>query len=162
MTRGLMRRDPGELPAEVTGFVGRQRELPLDADATQDRHIAYFRAMAGEFSRHAKDDDQLPRYRRLRAEHPDLRAALGYALDRPGPVGEAARLAADLRAYWEISGLLREGKYWLTRILLRFPGPSAERAWLLLTRGVLGTLAGRARRGRRRPGAEHPDGGAAR
>ena len=27
MTRGLIRRDPGELPAEVTGFVGRQREL---------------------------------------------------------------------------------------------------------------------------------------
>ena len=117
-------------------------ELPLDADATQDRHIAYFRAMAGEFSRHAKDDDQLPRFRRLRAEHPDLRAALGYALDRPGRAGEAARLAADLRAYWEISGLLREGKHWLTKILLRFSGPSAERAWLLMTRGVLGTLQG--------------------
>ena len=29
MTRGLMRRDPGELPAEVTGFVGRQRELAV-------------------------------------------------------------------------------------------------------------------------------------
>jgi non-specific serine/threonine protein kinase len=116
--------------------------LPADADAAQDRHIAYFRAMAGEFSRHAKDDDQLPRYRRLRREHPDLRAALGYALARPGRAGEAARLAADLRAYWEISGLLREGKLWLTKILLRFPCPSPERAWLLLTRGVLGTLQG--------------------
>ena len=29
MTRGLIRRDPGELPAEVTGFVGRQRELAV-------------------------------------------------------------------------------------------------------------------------------------
>jgi predicted ATPase len=29
MTRRLMRRDPGELPAEVTGFVGRQRELAV-------------------------------------------------------------------------------------------------------------------------------------
>lgn len=98
--------------------------------------------MAGEFSRHAKDDDQLQRYRLLRREHPDLRAALGYALDRPGQAGEAARLAADLRAYWEISGLLREGKHWLTKILLRFPGPSPERAWLLMTRGVLSTLQG--------------------
>ena len=117
-------------------------ELPADAEATQDRHVAYFRAMAGEFSRHAKDDDQLQRYQLLRREHPDLRAALGYALDRPGRAGEAARLAADLRAYWEISGLLREGKHWLTKILLRFPRPSAERAWLLMTRGVLGTLQG--------------------
>ncbi len=113
-----------------------------DADRTMDRHIGYFRAMAGEFGRHAKDDDQLQRYHLLRREHPDLRAALGYALDRPGRAGEAARLAADLRAYWEISGLLREGKHWLTKILLQFPGPSPERAWLLLTRGVLGTLQG--------------------
>ena len=75
-------------------------------------------------------------------EHPDLRAALGYALDRPGRAREAARLAADLRAYWAISGLLREGKHWLTKILLRFPGPSAERAWLLMTRGVLAALQG--------------------
>ena len=113
-----------------------------DADRTMDRHIGYFRAMAGEFGRHAKDDDQLQRYHLLRREHPDLRAALGYALDRPGRAGEAARLAADLRAYWEITGLLREGKHWLTKILRRFPGPSAERAWLLMTRGVLGTLQG--------------------
>ncbi len=120
----------------------RLARLPADADATQDQHIAYFRALAGDFSRHAKDDDQLQRYRLLRREHPDLRAALGYALDRPGRAGEAARLAADLRAYWEISGLLREGKHWLTKILLRFPGSSPERAWLLMTRGVLGTLQG--------------------
>jgi non-specific serine/threonine protein kinase len=120
----------------------RLARLPADADATQDQHIAYFRAMAGEFSRHAKDDDQLQRYHLLRREHPDLRAALGYALDRPGRAAEAVRLAADLRAYWEISGLLGEGKHWLTKILLRFPGSSPERAWLLMTRGVLGTLQG--------------------
>ena len=32
MTLGLMRQRPGELPVDVTGFVGRQRELAgLDA-----------------------------------------------------------------------------------------------------------------------------------
>jgi predicted ATPase/DNA-binding CsgD family transcriptional regulator len=113
-----------------------------EAEAARDRHIAYFRALAGDFGAHAKDDDQLPRYRRLRREHPDLRAALGYALSGPGREREAARLAADLRAYWEISGLLREGTYWLTKLLARFEDPSAERAWLLLTRGVLATLQG--------------------
>jgi predicted ATPase/DNA-binding CsgD family transcriptional regulator len=119
------------------GRLGRE-----EAEAAQDRHIAYFRALAGDFGAHAKDDDQLPRYRRLRREHSDLRAALGYALSLPGREREAARLAADLRAYWEISGLLREGIYWLTKLLLRFEEPSAERAWLLLTRGVLATLQG--------------------
>jgi non-specific serine/threonine protein kinase len=111
-----------------------------EAEAARDRHIAYFRAMAGDFDRHARDDDQLPRYRRLRREHPDIRAALGYALSLPGREQEAARLAACLRVYWAISGLLREGRHWLTKILLRFPEPSPEQAWLLMTRGVLATL----------------------
>ena len=122
---------------------GAERLVEADAEAAlQDRHIAHFRALAGDFNRHAKDDDQLPRYRRLRREHADIRAALGYALSLPGREPEAARLAADLRAYWEISGLLREGRHWLTKILLRFSEPSAERAWLLLTRGVLATFQG--------------------
>jgi non-specific serine/threonine protein kinase len=47
-----------------------------------------------------------------------------------------------LRPYWEISGLLREGRHWLTKVLDRFPGPSPERAWLLMTRGVLATFQG--------------------
>jgi predicted ATPase/DNA-binding CsgD family transcriptional regulator len=122
---------------------GAKRLAGADAeDVLQDRHIAHFRVMAGDFGRHAIDDDQVPRYLRLRREHANIRAALGYALSLPGREHEAARLAADLRAYWVISGLLREGQHWLTKILLRFPEPSAERAWLLLTRGVLATLQG--------------------
>ena len=108
----------------------------------QDRYIGYFRALAADFSHHAKDDDQLARYRQLRREHANLRAALGYALDRPGHATEAAQMAADLRAYWEISGLLREGRYWLGKILALFPAPSPQRAWLLMTRGTLATLQG--------------------
>ena len=126
----------------IREFGAERLACAAEQDARQDAHIAYFRAMAGDFGRHAKDDDQLPRYRRLRREHANLRAALGYALDRPGRAPEAARLAADLRAYWEISGLLREGRHWLTKVLLRFKNPSAERSWLLLTRGVLATFQG--------------------
>lgn len=121
---------------------GAERLAGPEAEAARDRHIAYFRVLAAEFGARAKDDDQLPRYRQVRREHAELRAALGYALSLPGRKPEAARLAADLRAYWEISGLLQEGTYWLTKVLLRFEDPSAERAWLLLTRGVLATLRG--------------------
>ena len=121
---------------------GAERLSGGEAEAARGRHVAYFRGLAGDFGARAKDDDQLPCYRRLHREHPELRAALGYALSLPGREPEAARLAADLRAYWEIAGLLQEGTYWLTKILLRFGNPSAERAWLLLTRGVLATLRG--------------------
>jgi len=57
----------------------RLARLPADADATQGQHIAYFAPWAGEFSRHAKDDDQLPALTPAPARASRLRAALGYA-----------------------------------------------------------------------------------
>jgi len=113
---------------------------------TRHRHIAYFLGLAEDFARHDKDGDQLARFRALRGEHPNLRAALRYALGPPGTAEDdgrlAARLASALRPYWEISGLLREGRLWLDRILPHLAAPAAERAWLLLTRGVLAIFQG--------------------
>jgi len=109
------------------------------------RHVAYFIGLAEDFGAHDKDGDQLDRFRELRGEHQNFRAAIGYALGAPGTPGDArlaARLASALRPYWEISGLLREGRHWMDKILARFPGPSAERARLLLTRGVLAIFQG--------------------
>ena len=113
--------------------------------AVRGRHVAYFIGLAEDFGVHDKAGDQLDRFRQLRAEHQNFRAALGYALGAPGTPGDArlaARLASALRPYWEISGLLREGRHWMDKILARFPGPSAERARLLLTRGVLAIFQG--------------------
>jgi non-specific serine/threonine protein kinase len=113
--------------------------------AVRGRHVAYFIGLAEDFGAHDKDGDQLDRFRELRCEHQNFRAALGYALGAPGTPGDArlaARLASALRPYWEISGLLREGRHWMDKILARFPGPSAERARLLLTRGVLAIFQG--------------------
>jgi non-specific serine/threonine protein kinase len=116
-----------------------------DPAAVRDRHIGYFLGLAQDFAGHDKDGDQLARFRELRGEHSNLRAALGYALGAPGTPGDerlAATMASALRPYWEISGLLREGRHWMDKILARFPGPSAERARLLLTRGVLAIFRG--------------------
>ena len=38
---------------------------------------------------HDKDEDQLTRFHELRAEHMNIRAALGYALGAPGTPGDA-------------------------------------------------------------------------
>jgi non-specific serine/threonine protein kinase len=113
--------------------------------AVRGRHVAYFIGLAEDFGAHDKDGDQLARFHELRGEHQNFRAALGYALGAPGTPGDArlaARLASSLRPYWEISGLLREGRHWMDKVLRRFPGPSAERARLLLTRGVLAIFQG--------------------
>jgi predicted ATPase/DNA-binding CsgD family transcriptional regulator len=110
--------------------------------ALRKRHIAYYLVKAGDFGQHAKAGDQLSRFRAMRREHGNIRTAIEYALAGPGGDQEAARLTADLRAYWEISGLLGEGRHWLTRVLDRFPGPSPDRARLLMTRGTLATMQG--------------------
>jgi len=133
------------------------------------RHIARYLARARYFGVHFADDDQMDRYHELRAMHHNLRAALEYALEPedgpaasggfPGAVTAAAsggavatvtgerwrsgaELACSLYGYWQISGLLGEGGYWLTKALDRFPDSGAERARALVNRGFLRSFQG--------------------
>lgn len=94
--------------------------------------------------------DQVAVFRGLHREYENLRAVLGYALggqDAPSADVVARRrlgaeLAVRLSAYWQVSGLLDEGRQWLSRVVDRFPGPATERAWALGARGRLATLQG--------------------
>ena len=113
---------------------------PSTAAFVRDRHLNRYVAAAEHFADHLMDPDQLTSYRALRAQHADLRAALESAL-AIGRDEAAARLVTALYGYWQIAGLPREGKYWLTKVLERFPGPSAERARLLIVRCYLRTGA---------------------
>jgi non-specific serine/threonine protein kinase len=134
------------------------------------RHIARYLAMARYFGEHFVEDDQLDRYHELREVHANLRAALEYALQpdddlatadaagadgRPGPPAGAVAtavvqdrwrdgtdLACSLYGYWQISGLLGEGCYWLTKVLDRFTEQGHERAHALVSRGFLRSFQG--------------------
>jgi non-specific serine/threonine protein kinase len=111
------------------------------------RHIARYLGMARHFGIHFSDDEQMDLYQELRAVHSNLRAALEYALepeDGPGPDAHAAawarwrsgaEIACSLFGYWQISGLLGEAGYWLTKTLDRFPDTGTERARALVDRG---------------------------
>jgi len=100
------------------------------------------------------DDDQAAAFRGLHLEYENIRAVLGYAL---GPAAEptavpppavvarwrlGADLAVRLSCYWQISGLLDEGRQWLDRAVGLFPEPAMERARALAARGRLATLQG--------------------
>jgi non-specific serine/threonine protein kinase len=104
----------------------------------RSRHLARYLAMAEHFAAHQMDD-QLANYRALCREHPNIRAALEYALALPGRDGEAARLVTTLYVYWLISDTTSECQYWLARVLERFPDPSPERALVLIARGRIFT-----------------------
>jgi predicted ATPase/DNA-binding NarL/FixJ family response regulator len=100
--------------------------------------------------------DQTAAFRGLHREYENIRAVLGYALgpqEPPATMAAApaavvarwrggAELAVRLCCYWQISGLLDEGRQWLGRVADLFPGATTERAWALGARGRLATLQG--------------------
>ena len=51
-------------------------------------------------------------------------------------------MACSLYGYWQISGLLSEGRYWLTKALERFPDDGRERARALVNRAFLRSFQG--------------------
>jgi predicted ATPase/DNA-binding CsgD family transcriptional regulator len=76
---------------------------------------------------------------RLRAEHPNLRAALEHSLTEP-LVG--LHLAGALRPYWLGEGALAEGRQWLERLLPLAPEPGVDRAEALIVAAHLVILLG--------------------
>jgi predicted ATPase len=120
--------------------------------ACRGRHIGRYLSMARYFGEHFADDDQMDRYFELRRTHSNLRAALEYALDDSGEPSAAddavarwrsgTEMACALYGYWQISGLLSEGGYWLTKALDRFAADSRERALALVNRGFLRSFHG--------------------
>jgi non-specific serine/threonine protein kinase len=135
---------PGFRLLDTIREFGAERLRRADARAeaaARGRFIAHYLALAEDFERDPVTD-QVRRYQRLRRAHANLRAAFDYALDIPGNDGAAAVLATSLFLYWRISGLLREGEYWLNRVLPRCPKRSVVRARALATRGHIRVLLG--------------------
>ncbi|MBO2453095.1 AAA family ATPase [Actinomadura barringtoniae] len=122
-----------EYGAERLAMAGGQEEV-------RRRHVARYLGLVQDFDTHFHEDGQLAAYLALFAQHADLRAALEYACDLPGSDRDAAVLATRSWGYWQISGLLTEGRYWLTKVLDRFPGECAERAGMLTVRAYLATF----------------------
>ena len=109
--------------------------------AVRRRLVAHYLAMAQRWG----DDpmqDQLQQYRALSREHANLRAAIDYALGLRGNDSAAIAIATSLMLYWRLSGRLREGEFWLNRVLERCPRPSPARARVLAVRGYVTALLG--------------------
>ncbi len=76
---------------------------------------------------------------RLVEERENVRVALRRADDDPVSAAEELRLAANLGRYWEIGGLLVEGRNWLSRAVARTDGEISDLRANALT--SLGSLA---------------------
>ncbi|MCW2890590.1 MAG: hypothetical protein JWO75_79 [Actinomycetia bacterium] len=128
-------------------FGGEMLSAAGSEGAVRERFIGRYLAKARYFAEHLTDEVQLERFRELRREHSNLRAALYYTLDdeRSERIRQGAELANALYGYWHMSGLLREGRYWYRRVLDALPDTSTpERGWALASRGYLGAMQGEA------------------
>ncbi|MFC1413583.1 LuxR C-terminal-related transcriptional regulator [Streptacidiphilus sp. N1-12] len=113
-----------------------------EKEQVQDRHCAWFGARFEELEQAFPTSRQLPVFRALRRDHDNLRAALEFALSRPGGERRALSLAVSSWPYWMAAGLLGEGAVWLDRALARVPEPVLERGWGLARHGYLGVFHG--------------------
>jgi len=107
-----------------------------ELQAYSRRHAEHFVALAEEEERVMTREGGGTSVARLRAEHPDLRAALAWA--EVHDVDLALRLVSALRLYWLDRELLAEGDRWFTS-LLRTDRVDPVYARAL---GVAGMLAG--------------------
>lgn len=88
-----------------------------DLERWRDRHLAWVRRLCAEVARTWVGSGQAAWMRRLREEHPNIRAALEHAVTDPGRASDALRICRDLMAYWLAAGLLTEARIWTGRAL---------------------------------------------
>nr|MDQ2832081.1 tetratricopeptide repeat protein [Chloroflexota bacterium] len=113
-----------------------------------EAHARYFLALAEDASRAFGRPGHEAWFDRLEREHGNLRAALGWLLERGDAVG-ALRLAGQLWRFWYARGHLTEGRRWAGRALAASaddaradPAATALRASMLIGAGILATNQG--------------------
>ncbi|MEU6661079.1 LuxR C-terminal-related transcriptional regulator [Streptomyces sp. NPDC046821] len=114
-----------------------------DAEApVRERHFTYYRDLGQRFWDTFLGPEQLGTHRALRAEMPDLRAALEYAFATEGRAAEGLWLAAQLGPFWRASGALSEGRYWIEKGLALLPGDGLEQSWGQFMTGLFSVWTG--------------------
>ncbi len=106
--------------------------------AAQQRHYAFYLALAEAAGQELKGRNQLEWLGRLEQEHDNLREALEWALESDGAAtgGDelALRLSGALRWFWRMRGHFHEGRNWLIKSLQVRP----ERRTVARAAAVLG------------------------
>jgi predicted ATPase/DNA-binding CsgD family transcriptional regulator len=126
----------------IREYAAERLEVSGDAEEVGRRHAEYYLAFAQRAEPELLGPRQGAWLERLEREHDNLRAALGWAIERD-EAGLGLQLAASLWRFWELRGHLREGQDWLERMLARWPAaPTGARAQALNSAGNLANVRG--------------------
>jgi predicted ATPase len=85
-----------------------------EANAVQEQHARFFLDFA-ETASQSPTDQQMMHWKQLETEHPNLRAALEWSVERNPEL--ALRLSGALALFWDVYGHLYEGLLWLETAL---------------------------------------------
>jgi predicted ATPase/class 3 adenylate cyclase len=117
--KSLLRQDEGPAGEPRFFMLETIREYALDrlqrsgeGELLREQHAHYFVALAEEAEPQILGADQIHWLERLEAERDNLRAALGWLLER-GDTERALRLIGSLRRGWVARGYLSETRKWL-------------------------------------------------
>ena len=132
-------RDAGDRARVRAGATGRPAGRPRPSGAA---HAAFYLALAEQAEPELTGPAQVEWLARLEAEHDNLRAALGWAIEREPPTAIGIRLAGSLWRFWWMHGHYHEGRGWLEAFVEQGAGTEAERAKALFGAGSLATEQG--------------------
>ncbi len=105
----------------IREFAAEQLAAHGDAERIGQQHAGFFVALAETAQTKLGTGDQDVWLRRLELEHDNLRAALGWAIDR-SETEIALRLASALTRFWLMRGHHTEGRELLERVLAASDG----------------------------------------
>jgi predicted ATPase/DNA-binding CsgD family transcriptional regulator len=121
----------------IREYAAERLEASGEAETLRRRHAEYFLSLAEQAAPELLGPQQSNWLERLEREHDNLRAALGWALER-GAEALGLPLVAALGRFWAVRGHLSEGQEWLERALSRWTGGRAPaRAGALSAAGHL-------------------------
>ncbi|WP_146240022.1 ATP-binding protein [Prauserella flavalba] len=123
--------------------------------AARVRHRDFYAALADRSGAEWIGSAQREWMDRLRRDHLNFQAALGFCVDQPGEEEEGLRIAGGLREHWLRSGALDEGRHWFDLLLARgdYSPETCARAlyaaaWLGVVQADVGYAAPLIERGR--------------
>jgi len=145
VTRSLVRQIDGSGDEPRFGMLETIREFGLaELDAwgeTADvrrRHLAWCLDLVGRYRRETDGSLKAAGENRIKDEHDNIRAALGWSLTDADAAELGARIAGVLGSeFWTASGYVYEGRAWLRRLLERVTTRSRGRATALEAAGYL-------------------------
>jgi len=117
-------------------------EASGEAEAIRHAHASFYLALAERAEPELTGPAQGEWLTRLEVDHDNLRAALGWAMERQPPTAIGLRLAGALWRFWWINGHYHEGRDWLEALVAQDVGSEAERAKALYGAGSLATEQG--------------------